>query len=447
MNDTSGRLFSNSSSDTDPEPSSESKSPPRTQLGDRLPTNRVCKKCKTERMSSEFYRNSKGAIQAVCKECRRHEECARKQSDPKKKAREFKRWRRENRGHALVAVARNRAKKRGWAFDLDPMDIQGRINAGQCEVTGIRFNLDEPRAWNSPSLDRTDSDGGYTTDNVRVVLYALNVAANSWGLGPVMKIASAVQERRQQRSQELSDAIAERLMENLPCGSIEYRQTWKRKVTPSGSRYLEHTASAPRTGGSGCSGWPTATRQDAANARNATAKRSDPNSKHNSGTTALAAATVSPWQSPTVGNATGGNISRSGDRSNELLLNGQAKAVVGWATPNTMDHLSSSNLEARKKNGGCSNLKDQVAAWSTPNTGGRGNETMDRKRPGSGSPDLQTTASCVALNPPKTEEPSSDGAALRLNPRFSLWLMGYPTAWASCGERVTPSSRRSRQSS
>lgn len=32
-----------------------------------------------------------------------------------------------------------------------------------------------------------------------------------------------------------------------------------------------------------------------------------------------------------------------------------------------------------------------------------------------------------------------------LNPRFSLWLMGYPIEWAYCGERVTPLSRRSRQ--
>jgi hypothetical protein len=35
----------------------------------------------------------------------------------------------------------------------------------------------------------------------------------------------------------------------------------------------------------------------------------------------------------------------------------------------------------------------------------------------------------------------------QLNPRFSLWLQGYPTAWASCGERVIRSSPRSRRSS
>jgi len=34
-------------------------------------------------------------------------------------------------------------------------------------------------------------------------------------------------------------------------------------------------------------------------------------------------------------------------------------------------------------------------------------------------------------------------AAYRLNPRFSLWLMGFPDAWASCGEQAMQSSRRS----
>jgi hypothetical protein len=36
-------------------------------------------------------------------------------------------------------------------------------------------------------------------------------------------------------------------------------------------------------------------------------------------------------------------------------------------------------------------------------------------------------------------------APSRLNPRFSLWLMGYPIEWAYCGERVMLSSRKSQQ--
>jgi len=40
-------------------------------------------------------------------------------------------------------------------------------------------------------------------------------------------------------------------------GSIEYKQTWKQKATPCGSRYWAHTASARTTSDSDFSGWPT----------------------------------------------------------------------------------------------------------------------------------------------------------------------------------------------
>ena len=32
---------------------------------------------------------------------------------------------------------------------------------------------------------------------------------------------------------------------------------------------------------------------------------------------------------------------------------------------------------------------------------------------------------------------TGNNAPSQLNPRFSLWLMGYPIEWASCGEQVT----------
>ena len=60
-----------------------------------------------------------------------------------------------------------------------------------------------------------------------------------------------------------------------------------------------------------------------------------------------------------------------------------------------------------------------------------------------------------AKKSPKAQEIAASGTTLQsssaatastapyqLNPRFSLWLMGYPIAWAYCGERVTLSSRK-----
>jgi hypothetical protein len=42
---------------------------------------------------------------------------------------------------------------------------------------------------------------------------------------------------------------------------------------------------------------------------------------------------------------------------------------------------------------------------------------------------------------------TTDMAGWKLNPRFSLWLMGYPDEWACCGERAMQSSRKSRKRS
>lgn len=39
-----------------------------------------------------------------------------------------------------------------------------------------------------------------------------------------------------------------------------------------------------------------------------------------------------------------------------------------------------------------------------------------------------------------------DMAGWRLNPRFSLWLMGYPDRWACCGGLAMQSCRRSGRS-
>lgn len=59
-------------------------------------------------------------------------------------------------------------------------------------------------------------------------------------------------------SADLTRSLANRLRTRLAkVGSMEYRQTWREKVTPSGRLYWAHTASAHRTSGSGCSGWPT----------------------------------------------------------------------------------------------------------------------------------------------------------------------------------------------
>ena len=61
----------------------------------------------------------------------------------------------------------------------------------------------------------------------------------------------------------LTQSLASRLKRRLGTGgSMEYAQTWKEKVTPSGRSYWAHTASARRTSGSDCFGWPTPNTMD-----------------------------------------------------------------------------------------------------------------------------------------------------------------------------------------
>lgn len=108
-------------------------------------------------------------------------------ANPESKARTFAKYRLTRRGAALVAQIKKRAKLKGWEFDLDPYipDIQRRIDAGVCEITGYPFDLTPPdkgtRRFNTPSLDRINPKRGYTYDNVRVVLCLVNVALNDWG--------------------------------------------------------------------------------------------------------------------------------------------------------------------------------------------------------------------------------------------------------------------------
>ena len=56
-------------------------------------------------------------------------------------------------------------------------------------------------------------------------------------------------------SERLSMSLGSRCRERLGTGgSMEYRQTWKRKTTPLGRSYWAHIASARRTSDSGCGG-------------------------------------------------------------------------------------------------------------------------------------------------------------------------------------------------
>lgn len=88
-------------------------------------------------------------------------------------------------------------RPRDWecTLTLDFLIALGERQGWRCALTGIPFELPSLPGKNNPrsmSLDRIRSSSGYTQHNVRLVLYAINVALGSWGEEEFRKIATAM---------------------------------------------------------------------------------------------------------------------------------------------------------------------------------------------------------------------------------------------------------------
>lgn len=129
------------------------------------------------------------------------------------------------------------------------------------------------------------------------------------------------------------------------------------------------------------------------------------------------------------------------------------KDCSGWPTPNaipeTRGGLQTNPQKAleRRQQGHALNLDDAaclVSGWATPTTRDHKDGSSAGTVPANGLLGRQVWSS-----PALTESTDASPPAKRpsLNPRFSLWLMGFPIAWALCAEQVTPLSRKSRRNS
>lgn len=181
---------------------------------------RKCWKCKVNKpLTNEFFSKDstdKYGYQKACKDCQKartkiynesnkeyfkqkNKENYKKENNPKRYEKYKSKYleRREvfsksirGRLYDLLEAARGRAKKNNLQINIDLdylLDLYEQ-QKGKCKLTNIDFNFEKKEKTKhfnpfSPSIDKIDSNGGYTKDNVRLVCTIVNLALNTFGEG------------------------------------------------------------------------------------------------------------------------------------------------------------------------------------------------------------------------------------------------------------------------
>ena len=132
----------------------------------------------------EFYQRNKQALDARTK--------AYREAHPETRKKEYANARLKRPWNGALTNARNRALKNGFAFDLTREWCEQRWT-GYCELSKLPFQLGTQRHFPfSPSIDRIRNDQGYTQDNCRFILFAVNSFKGTATDEEVLRIAQAI---------------------------------------------------------------------------------------------------------------------------------------------------------------------------------------------------------------------------------------------------------------
>lgn len=248
-------------------------------------------------------------------------------------------------------------------------------------------------------------------------------------------------------------------------GSQEYELRWKALDTVCSVRICALLASGRRTSGKGSGGvdgWRTISNQEPGiNTERLVTKDRKPwtpgqraydketGRLEQVGLTQEVQATLSGWATPRTGKTTNENWETWQKRKDRgdvetMPLTLQAQ-MAGWPTPDGNSKGGGEYNDSEKAIARFQNIRRHyalreavhLAGWATLRNGGDGGtaEHCDLSGQASGlTPDQ---------SPAKTAKP---GGYL-LNPKFSLWLQGFPAEWASCAPQGTRFPRKSGRSS
>ena len=91
----------------------------------------------------------------------------------------------------ILEKIRRRALAKQYEYDLDMDWIVATLSSEKCSLTGIPF-VDHNGGMEAfgPSIDRIDSQRGYTKDNCQFILTILNFAKGEWNYDVLYKWAT-----------------------------------------------------------------------------------------------------------------------------------------------------------------------------------------------------------------------------------------------------------------
>ena len=137
-----------------------------------LSATKVCSKCGVEKPLTEFQKNKKNpdGLRSECSLCN---------------AEMYRRWSQRNPYKRMLKGAKERAAKKGLLFNLTEEDLK-ELDSGVCPYLGIPTKFYDfgrgtgNRPYDLKSLDRIDSAGGYTVDNVVICSWIANAMLSNF---------------------------------------------------------------------------------------------------------------------------------------------------------------------------------------------------------------------------------------------------------------------------